>query len=93
MSSDLPLFQVVGEMAVACAFHDDRFLSLKKDDLDNIIVDITILTEPRKVENYQDIKIGKDGIILKKIGSDGQIITSSVFLPQVPPSQIGRAHV
>lgn len=86
MSSDLPLFQVVGEMAVACAFHDDRFLSLKKDDLDNIIVDITILTEPRKVENYQDIKIGKDGIILKKIGSDGQIITSSVFLPQVPPS-------
>jgi len=40
----------------------------------------------QKVENYQDIKIGSDGIVLKKIGSDGQIIASSVFLPQVPPS-------
>ncbi|MFA6534912.1 MAG: AmmeMemoRadiSam system protein B [Candidatus Babeliales bacterium] len=86
MISDLSLFQVIGEIAVACAFHDDRFSPVKKDELENIVVDITILTDPQKVENYQDIKIGSDGIVLKKIGSDGQIIASSVFLPQVPPS-------
>ena len=84
--SDLPLFQSVGEMAVACAFHDDRFLPVKKDELDNIVIDITILTAPQKIEIFQEIKIGIDGIVLKKIGSNGQIITSSVFLPQVPPS-------
>ncbi|MFH1254490.1 MAG: AmmeMemoRadiSam system protein B [bacterium] len=86
MISDLPLFQVVGEMAVACAFYDDRFSRVKKDELDNIVIDITILTDPQKIENYQYIKIGKDGIVLKKIGSEGQTIASSVFLPQVPPS-------
>ena len=84
--SGAPLFQTVGEMAVACAFHDDRFLPVKKEELDNIVIDITILTDPQKVESYQDIKIGRDGIVLKKIGSNGQIITSSVFLPQVPLS-------
>ncbi len=86
LASNLPLFQVIGEMAVACAFHDDRFSPVKKDELDNLVIDITILTDPQKVENYKDIKIGKDGIVLKKVGNDGQIVTSSVFLPQVPPS-------
>ncbi len=84
--SDAPLFQTVGEMAIACAFHDDRFLPVKKEELDNIVIDITILTPPQKIENYQEIKIGRDGVVLKKIGNNGEIITSSVFLPQVPSS-------
>lgn len=79
-----PLYQTVSEMALAAAFHDTRFAPLKKEELDNIVIDITILTAPRKVISYKDIQIGRDGIILKKVDAGGQVVASAVFLPQVP---------
>jgi AMMECR1 domain-containing protein len=39
-----------------------------------------------KVEGYQDIKIGKHGIILNKLNAQKHIVASAVFLPQVPLS-------
>lgn len=73
-----PLFQTVMHMAIAAAFEDTRFTSLTQKELDNIIIDISILTPPVKISGYQDIKIGKHGIILHKAGN------SAVFLPHVP---------
>jgi AmmeMemoRadiSam system protein B/AmmeMemoRadiSam system protein A len=82
--TDQPLYQTVGEMSVAAAFHDNRFAPVKKEEFDNIVIDITILSKPEKVESYKDIKIGRDGIVLKKFGSDGKLMANAVFLPQVP---------
>jgi uncharacterized protein (TIGR00296 family) len=72
-------------MAQAAAFHDTRFSPVTKNELDNLVIDISILTYPQQVNNYRDIKLGKHGIILNKIVDD-HVVASAVFLPQVPIS-------
>ena len=78
--SDLPLYQTVQNVSISSAFHDSRFKPLQQQELDDIVIDISVLTSPRKIKNYKDIVLGRDGIILKK-GSK-----FAVFLPQVPLS-------
>ena len=65
-------------MAKQSAFFDHRFKPLREKELENILVEITILTPTRKINNYKEIILGKHGIILKKAGRQ------AVFLPQVP---------
>lgn len=79
--SNSPLYQTVASMTKAAAFHDTRFAPVQADELNNLVLDITILSAPRTVESYQDIVLGKHGIILKKDGH------SAVFLPQVALEQ------
>ena len=75
-----PLYKTVINMAESAAFRDRRFAPLKKEELNNIVIDISVLTRPQSVKSYKDIVIGKHGIILKKD------FRSAVFLPQVPGS-------
>ncbi|MFH1644601.1 MAG: AmmeMemoRadiSam system protein B [bacterium] len=75
-----PLYKTVADMTLAAAFEDSRFKPLKKDELKNIVIDITVLTQPEKVGSYKEIILGKHGIILKKDWA------SAVFLPQVQAS-------
>ena len=65
------------------AFHDPRFAPLKADELDQVDIEISILTEPQPLE-YRGIKdlLAKlrphvDGVILRKGAA------SATFLPQV----------
>jgi MEMO1 family protein len=78
--SDEPLYQTVDKMAAAAAFEDNRFTPLSKKELDSVIIDITVLTTPKSIKNYNDIVVGRDGIVLTKG------FYSAVFLPQVPIS-------
>ncbi len=82
--SQKPLYKTVADMAYAAAFHDTRFKPLTKDELHNIVIDISILTPPIHISKPDDIVIGKHGIILNKHDAAGNTIASSVFLPQVP---------
>ena len=83
----MPLWKAVKEAAKAAAFEDIRFLSLTKEELDKIIIEISVLTKPELIEkeNQEDIvaeiEIGKDGLILEYSGFSG------LFLPQVPIEQ------
>jgi hypothetical protein len=72
-----PLYQAIIDMAVASAFQDYRFYPLRKEELDNITIEISVLTPLKRVENIDEIKLGRDGVFIKK-GS-----RSGVFLPQV----------
>ena len=81
--ADKPLYKTVADMAKSAAFHDSRFLPVKKSELDNLVIDITVLTRPKKVASYKNIVIGKHGIILKKRLAGG-VARSAVFLPKVP---------
>lgn len=69
------------------ATHDPRFPRLSKDELDNIIIEVTILTSPEviKVEKPEDylskIEIGRDGLIVE------QGFYKGLLLPQVPIEQ------
>jgi AmmeMemoRadiSam system protein A len=76
-----PLKNALFEMADAAAFQDHRFLQLIESELDEIEIEISILSELSEVGNYHDIVIGVDGVLLK------QGRNQAVFLPQVAPEQ------
>ena len=83
----LPLGEAVQKATFSAAFEDSRFPPLKKEELDKILIEVSVLTEPEliKVKNskdyFKEIKIGKHGLILLNGSSGG------LFLPQVPVEQ------
>jgi len=82
----LPLRDALASAAIS-ACRDPRFNDLEADELDEVVVEVTILTppEPISVKNKEDllnvIRIGRDGLMLEYKGR------RSVFLPQVPSEQ------
>ncbi|MBN1878984.1 AmmeMemoRadiSam system protein B [bacterium] len=64
----------------ACA-RDPRFTPVTMGELDKITIEISVLTPPRPVDSWKQIKIGHHGIILEKNRH------KAVFLPQVAPEQ------
>jgi hypothetical protein len=69
--------------AISAAFHDPRFLPLSRDELDDVRVEVSLLTPPLEVtyDNAQDlshiIRPNIDGVILR-LGN-----YQATFLPQV----------
>lgn len=74
---NLPLYQVVSQMALAAATQDTRFNPVSKDELDKLDYEISVLSPLIKVNSWQDVEIGKQGVEIK----NG--LYSGVFLPQV----------
>lgn len=78
----LPLNRAIVQAARAAAFQDPRFPPLQKSELDEVDIEISVLTVPKlieviKPEDYLDrIKIGKDGLIIRGM-------SSGLLLPQV----------
>lgn len=73
----VPLYQAITDSAKSAAFSDPRFPSLKKEDIEKIIIEISVLTEPKEVKSFDEIKIGRDGLICKFMTYSG------LLLPQV----------
>jgi len=71
------LYQTITEMAVAAATRDSRFEPLTTNEIDQVEIEISILTPLRKIESIDEIQPGKHGIYIKKG------IFSGTFLPQV----------
>jgi len=76
-----PLYKSVIGNAVYAAFADRRFRPLREEEFDEIEIEISALTVPQAVASPHEIRIGTDGMVLRK---DGR---SAVFLPQVAPEQ------
>lgn len=75
--SELPLFKEVAQMAQASATKDPRFYPLKEDDLNNFTLEISVLSPLQKIEELDEIEVGKHGIYIEKSFYRG------VLLPQV----------
>ncbi|MCD6247204.1 MAG: TIGR00296 family protein [Candidatus Diapherotrites archaeon] len=76
----MPLWKAIIEAAMG-ACRDPRFKAVSNEEMENIIVEISIMTKPEKVDKdniEKEIEIGKHGLIIKK-GSN-----SGLLLPQVP---------
>ncbi len=78
---DEPLCKLVGTMAVQSALNDRRFSPLSADELNEIDIEISVLTPLRPVSGAGDIVVGRDGVLLSKDEH------STVFLPQVASEQ------
>jgi AmmeMemoRadiSam system protein A len=72
-----PLHETVKQMAVAAAFDDPRFPPLSEEELKNINIEISALTPLKKINDINEIQVGKHGILIKKGFASG------VLLPQV----------
>lgn len=71
-----PLFEVVCEAAKQAAFSDPRFPSLKEKELDSIQIEISVLSDFTPIKSYEEIEIGKHGLLLEEGGR-------GLLLPQV----------
>jgi len=77
--SDVPLYKLVPQMAVASAFQDPRFPPLRKSELAEIKIKVSVyLTNVYQIDNLDQFVMGKHGIIMYK---DGR---GATFLPEVP---------
>lgn len=74
---DVPLYKIVEHMARAAAFEDPRFDRLRRDELDSIEIEISVLTPMRRIHDISEFKLHRDGIYIKKGSRAG------TFLPQV----------
>jgi len=77
----MPLYKSVMHNAINAAINDRRFYPVSRNELDDIEIEISVLTVPRYISSPNEIRIGVDGVILDKDGY------SAVFLPQVAPEQ------
>ena len=82
----MPLKKAINESGRS-ASRDPRFPPVSENELDNIIVEVTILTKPKKIqvdnpkEYIENIKIGQDGLVIEHGPNKG------LLLPQVPIEQ------
>ena len=74
---DVPLHEIVAEMARAAAFEDPRFMPVTRDELDNIDIEISVLTPMRRIQSLDEFQLHKHGIYIRKGYRSG------TFLPQV----------
>jgi len=67
----MPLKDAIKEAAIS-ACHDPRFPPLREEELDRIVIEVSILTKPELIEvsrpeDYpKNVKVGKDGLIVEK---------------------------
>jgi uncharacterized protein len=81
--ADESVAEGVRRNAINAAFRDHRFTSLTVDEFGKVDIDISVLSQPQKLE-YRDgadliskLRPGKDGVILQLDGA------GATFLPQV----------
>ena len=74
---DVPLHKIVAEMARAAAFEDPRFHPVTRDELDDIDIEISVLTPMRRIQSLDEFQLHKHGIYIRKGYRSG------TFLPQV----------
>jgi AmmeMemoRadiSam system protein B/AmmeMemoRadiSam system protein A len=72
-----PLYETVKEMALSAAFADSRFMPITRDELDKIDVEISALTPLQKIHELNEIKVGRDGLMIRLD------LHSGLLLPQV----------
>jgi hypothetical protein len=77
------LIDALIDSAISAASRDPRFSPVQESELDGIVVEVSILTPPKKLitkpmEYAKEIRVGRDGLIVR----NG--IASGLLLPQVP---------
>ena len=74
---DYPLHEIVAEMARAAAFEDPRFTPVTREELDDIAIEISVLTPMRRIQSIDEFELHRHGIYIRKG------FRSGTFLPQV----------
>jgi hypothetical protein len=74
---DIPLHEIVAAMARAAAFEDPRFSPVTRDELDDLDIEISVLTPMRRIQSLDEFELHRHGIYIRKGYRSG------TYLPQV----------
>ena len=64
-------------MAVAAAFHDPRFPSLRAEEIQQLTFEISVLSPLKRIADVNDIEVGRHGLYIIRGYNSG------LLLPQV----------
>ena len=73
-----PLYQTVIQTSVYAACRDQRFLPVSAEELDDLEIEISVLSPLKKIHDPSLIRVGKHGLVISKGNKRG------LLLPQVP---------
>lgn len=76
-TSNEPLYRAVSDMAIASSTQDHRFPPVTAQEIDDLEIEISVLTPLRKISSFDEIELGRHGIYISKGYRSG------TFLPQV----------
>ena len=77
MEGICPLYEMIAILVRDAAFNDYRFPPLKKSELSDISMEISILTPMKEIKSLDEFTLGKDGLLMMLHGR------RAVFLPTV----------
>jgi AmmeMemoRadiSam system protein A len=69
--------ELVVDAAVSAAMRDPRFDPLTEDEVGEIEIEVSVLSEPKRIENVSEVEVGKHGLIVRRGPFQG------LLLPQV----------
>jgi len=72
-----PLYLTIRNMTIASSTQDHRFRPVKEDELKDIDVEISVLSPMKKIDNPDEIVVGRHGVMVQSG------IAGGVYLPQV----------
>jgi AmmeMemoRadiSam system protein A len=72
-----PLARAVAASAVNAAFRDPRFPPVRKEELPDLHIEISVMSPIETVADVKDIEVGRDGLIISRGHRAG------LLLPQV----------
>jgi len=75
--AEKPLYKTIQEMALAAAFNDPRFDPLSQKEIEDLDIEISVLTPLRQISDSNEIEVGKHGLMI----ING--LYSGLLLPQV----------
>ncbi len=76
-----PLYEAVIDNAVNAALRDRRFRPVQADELDDLEVEVSVLSPLREIPSYEQFVVGEQGVVLSK----GNY--RAVYLPEVATEQ------
>ncbi len=80
-TSKIDLNQGVFQAAREAAFNDYRFENIRKEELNKVVFEVSVLSKRTELKNPEEIKVGVNGLIVEKEGRSG------LLLPQVAVEQ------
>jgi AmmeMemoRadiSam system protein A len=82
LDNKVPLYSLVQQMSISASSQDPRFPIVTADELDQINIEISVLTPLKKIESIDEFILKKHGIYIKKGNLTG------TFLPQVAEDKV-----
>jgi hypothetical protein len=76
LAAERPIFKTIQEMAVAAGSRDPRAKPVKLDELENIVIEISVIGPESPIKGPSEIEVGRHGVSVAARGK------RAIFLPQ-----------